>query len=344
VFGMVIVNYNIVMGAAGGGQHWLLDAAGLVEGRAAALFVVLAGVGVSLMTRTGRISGDMALRAKDRATLLKRALFLLVVGLTYTPIWPADILHFYGLYIALGVVLLYQPMKMLGLVSALLVMGFMVLVMAYDYDAGWDWNTLDYTDLWQPRGFFRHLFFNGFHPVVPWAAFLVSGMALGRLDLTARETRRKVLFWGLGVAAVAEFFSSRLVSSLGAMAHSPELAGLSDLVGTAPMPPGLFYMVAAGGIAFAATAACVSLGLRLDQSRWIQPLVATGQLALTLYVAHVVVGMGLLDTFGYLENRSAPEAMGAAAVFCLLGVAFAHAWRSKFDRGPLEWLMRRVTK
>ena len=36
-FGMVLVNFKIVMGASGAGPAWLVDAAGLLEGRAAAV-------------------------------------------------------------------------------------------------------------------------------------------------------------------------------------------------------------------------------------------------------------------------------------------------------------------
>ena len=44
-------------------------------------------------------------------------------------------------------------------------------------------------------------------------------------------------------------------------------------------------------------------------------MAATGQLALTLYVAHVVIGMGLLSTLGRIEDESLPFAVGSALVF-----------------------------
>ncbi len=36
-------------------------------------------------------------------------------------------------------------------------------------------------------------------------------------------------------------------------------------------------------------------------------------------------------------------ATGSAAVFCAAAVVFAHLWRRRFRRGPLEWVMRRIT-
>lgn len=58
VFGMVIVNFKIVMGAEKNGPEWLVDFVGLLDGRAAATFVVLAGAGLSLLCQKGRTLGD----------------------------------------------------------------------------------------------------------------------------------------------------------------------------------------------------------------------------------------------------------------------------------------------
>jgi len=57
------------------------------------------------------LSGDPKEIRPIRVTLLKRALFLLVVGIPYYSIWPADILRFYGVYMAIGVVFLAAPTR-----------------------------------------------------------------------------------------------------------------------------------------------------------------------------------------------------------------------------------------
>ena len=106
VFGMVTVNFNIVMGTDKVRHHWLRQVIGLFEGRAAVTFVVLAGIGLSLLTQRAQITNGAHGIRDSRKQLLKRAAFLFVVGLCYTPIWQADILHFYGIYIAAGTLLL----------------------------------------------------------------------------------------------------------------------------------------------------------------------------------------------------------------------------------------------
>ena len=53
VIGMVVVNFKIAMGAEQNDPAWLVGIVGLIDGRAAATFVVLAGVGLSLPHRWG---------------------------------------------------------------------------------------------------------------------------------------------------------------------------------------------------------------------------------------------------------------------------------------------------
>ena len=343
VFGMVLVNYKIAMGAQQNGPVWLVDLAGLIDGRAAALFVVLAGVGISLLSQAGRVGKDPERVSKDRRTLLRRALFLFVVGTLYTSIYSADILHFYGLYIAVAAFALTTSARRLWVSSVGLVILFVALCLLLDYEQGWNWKTLEYQGLWTPSGAFRHLFFNGFHPVVPWLGFLFAGMLIGRQDMGDSAVRRRVLVWGVGVALIAECASRILLRVLLRDAGAEEAETLVAVFGTGPMPPLPLYMLAAGGTASAIIAASVTLGQRCGSRPWLRPFVATGQLALTLYVAHVLVGMAILESMGRLENQTLPFALLAATVFCAASVAFSSVWRDRFKRGPLEAIMRALT-
>lgn len=343
VFGMVVVNFKVVMGADEAGPAWVAQLVGLLDGRAAATFVVLAGIGISLLSRAARESGARELLSLDRERLLRRALFLFVTGALYTCVWPADILHLYGLYIAAAALLLRASSAQLWGLSALLVVAFVFLLAEFDYEAGWDWESLEYEGLWTPAGALRHLFFNGFHPVVPWLAFLLVGMALGRLSLLRARTLRRVFAWGAGSALAAELLSRLLVGGLFAEASHVDREAIAAVLGTGPMPPAPLYMIAGAGTACAVIALCVVVGERFGRARWLRPLVHTGQLALTLYVAHVVLGMGLLEALGRLEDQSLGFALASALIFCGAAVLFSSLWRRRFARGPLEAVMRRLT-
>jgi len=234
---MVIVNFKIVMGAEQAGPHWLLELAGLFDGRAAALFVVLAGAGISLMTREGRVNGDRQLAKRNRMVLWKRALFLFVVGLLYTPLWPADILHFYGIYIAIGALLVTAQNRWLWSLVLFFTLVFVLLILTFDYEKGWNWETLSYSGLWTFAGMIRNLFFNGFHPVFPWVAFLLTGMWLGRQDMSSSMNRKKLFLYGLGVAVLAESISLLLVRHFSNIRSELDQETLIALFGTKPMPP-----------------------------------------------------------------------------------------------------------
>ncbi len=335
VVGMVIVNFKVVMGASENGPLWLVCLAGLFDGRAAATFVILAGVGISMLSRKGRISQNRERIRKDRNTLIKRAVFLFVVGLLYTPLWPADILHFYGVYIAIAALLLTASDRQLWVGAIGLSLAFLFLVSIFDYEKGWDFLTLTYVDFWTLAGMVRHIFFNGFHPVIPWLAFILIGMWLGRQDVTNFQVRRRILWWSILAAAVAEILSYILVKKF------PGEIGI--IFGTDPMPPMPFFVVAGAGTAIAIISLSLSLTFRYPNARVLPPLVATGQLALTLYVAHVVIGMGFLEMIGRLEDQTLQFATVSAVIFSALAIVFSYYWRKRFQRGPLEWVMRKVT-
>jgi uncharacterized membrane protein YeiB len=264
-----------------------------------------------------------------------------VFGLLYAPVWPADILHFYGVYIAIGAFLLAAPERWLWTLVFIFTAGFVVLLLVLNYEQGWNWETLTYTDFWTPVGMVRHLFFNSFHPVFPWTAFLLVGMWLGRQDISDPACQRRILGAGVGAVLLAEGASWLMNHTFPASTSGSETVGV--LFGTAPMPPMQLYLLSGGGTALVVITLSIVLTERLSGARWLEPFVATGQLALTHYVAHVVVGMGLLETFGLLENQSLTFAVAGAVVFCAGAVLFSFLWQKRFKRGPLEWMIRRVT-
>lgn len=342
VFGMVLVNFKIAMGAEEAGPDWLVGLLGLVDGKAAATFVVLAGAGMSLMSRRARESGDPVALSGVRRSLLRRALFLFVVGMAYTPLWNADILHFYGVYMALAVWMITWSGRGLLAVGLGANVVFFALLSTLDYEAGWNWTTLEYEGLFTPRGLVRHVFFNGFHPVFPWLSYLLLGLWLGRQDLLDPRVRNRLGGLGLGVAVGVSLLSAWLVDAVGTGIDGTAETTVA-LFGTAPMPPNVFAIAAGCGSAVFLVCAAVAIQLRIAGTALARALVRTGQLALTLYVAHVVLGMGALILLGRLEDQSLAFSLAASVGFMGIAVVFADRWRARFDRGPLEWVMRRVT-
>jgi uncharacterized membrane protein YeiB len=334
VIGMIIVNFKVVFGEQG--APWLKSVVGIFDGKAAATFVVLAGVGLALMTNSAVRSGDKEKLNRSRKRIGKRALFLFFVGLSYIFIWPADILHFYGVYMLIALLMINRSNTFILVSAGAIIFLFPVLLFLFDYEAGWNFETLDYLDFWKVEGFFRNLFFNGFHPVIPWSAFMLFGIWLGRQDLYDNQRMKKIC-----VTSLIIFLAIQLVSFL---LQSPD-EDLNMLFGTDPMPPLLLYMLNGMAIAAFILSGSILLARRFEKNPILQALNNTGQLALTFYVAHVVLGMGLVEVFGSQALGTYPLTFSLvyALIFSTLCIVFAMTLLKYRKSGPLEWLMRKVT-
>ncbi len=336
--GMVIVNFKIAMGAdadavigsgtgSGTGMAHALTAA--LEGRAAATFVVLAGIGLGLA----------GLKGLDQTVpvTIKRAVFLLVIGLLNMTIFDADILHYYAFYFLFGAALL--PLRTRTLIWGVLGLNllFVVGLMILDYDAGWDWDSYTYSGFWTVSGFVRNLFFNGWHPVVPWLGFLVFGIVLSRISLDARGTQLRLVAGGAVALALVEGISAVLTPLMARI--DPELVAL---VGTDPVPPVPFYFVAGCGAACIVVGLCLLMADRMRRIGLLAVFGPAGRQTLTLYIAHVLIGMGTLEALGMLGGQSVGQAVWASAVFCVCATVYAMIWARWFKRGPIEALMRKI--
>ncbi len=341
LFGMIVVHFSLVAAADRSGPAWLAGLLALLDGRATATFVILAGIGITLMSRRAAVSSDAVALSDVRKTLIRRGLFLLIVGFLNLAIWPGDILRVYGVSLLLVSPLLAAPGRWLLLLWAAFAVVFAVLVVVGDFEKNWDWQTLTYRDLWTATGIVRNLLYDGFRSVLPWTGFVLYGMWLGRLDLADRRVSRRVLATAVAVAVVAEFASRWLVSHfLAQPIEGLDAETVGALFGTESMPALPLFLLAAGGTATAVIALCVRVTERGAQI-W-QPLVATGQMALTWYFAHILFGLGSLVALDLVGTESLPMAAGYGLLFFAVAVVLSWGWKARFRHGPLEWLMRKV--
>jgi uncharacterized protein len=71
-------------------------------------------------------------------------------------------------------------------------------------------------------------------------------------------------------------------------------------------------------------------------------LCQTGKLSLTLYAAHVILGMGVLEFMGLLVKQTINFSLFSILIFCIFGIVFNVIWLKYFKTGPLEWHFRKV--
>lgn len=184
----------------------LTFAQSLAGGRASALFAVLAGVSIALVTgRAQPFQGK--LRARAAAGLAVRAVLVAAVGLVLAEVDSgiAVILTYYG-------VLFLLALPFLGLSARWLAVSALTWVVAAPVVSHWvrpllpergfaspSWGQL----VDDPLGLLSELTFTGYYPAVPWLAYVLAGMAIGRLDLTARRVSAALAAVGAALAVVA---------------------------------------------------------------------------------------------------------------------------------------------
>ena len=164
--GMVLVNFDIAMSyGVQSNEGFFKEFIGQLQGRASATFVVLAGIGLGL--------SSFKKESQTVNTIVKRSIFLLILGLLNMTIFEGDILHYYAFYFLFGIFLLPFSNRVLISVIGILNIGFFGMVLFIDYESGWNFEELTYSGFWTIDGFIRNLFFNGFHPVFPWLGFFL---------------------------------------------------------------------------------------------------------------------------------------------------------------------------
>jgi len=102
------------------------------------------------------------------------------------------------------------------------------------------------------------------------------------------------------------------------------------------------YIIAGLSEAIVMISLCLYLGDWLQKKDWLKYLVPAGRQTLTLYIAHILIGMMLLEVLGLVGDQSIGMALLAALLFSLVSIVYAFIWSKFFKRGPLESLMRLV--
>jgi uncharacterized protein len=339
ILGMMVVHLMLVMTDKVAGEVWSDVLMFLLDGRPAATFVILAGIGVTLMSR--KLKGWEG--STLRSVFVRRGALLLVLGFLNLVVWQGDILRVYGVSLLLVPFLLPRESKYLLGVAAAFVVVFGVLLLTLDYDKNWDWSTMTYHRLWTPAGLVRSLFFDGFRSVFPWTGLLIFGMWLGRLDWSSNGAALRAMAWGVGLFISTAVLSFCLIRYFDAhprpgLTHEITVA----LFGLVSMPPLPIFLLNAMGAALFVIGACVLVARRWQGSLVIRAFSATGRMALTWYVAHIVLGLGGVIALGWLGVSHA-RALWTGIGFFGGAVLFSFWWSRWFARGPLEALFRRVT-
>lgn len=299
------------------------------HGRASILFIVLAGIGVSLLTAD---RSPTRLRTTTRR-LWWRALVLLPIGLFLQalPINVAVILQYYAVYFLVAATLARTRDRTLLIVAAAgATLGPVVLVWLQQLTPTWFQPGVP---AWSDGlRIARDIALTGYYPVAVWTAPLAFGMWIGRRDLRSDQTAWRMLTSGALVTAAGTVLSDVAIAVLGEPVSEADWRQLAAIVPHNEMP---LWLVTSAGIAVAITGGCILLCRRLPRPSW--PLVAFGQLAFTVYVLHLLV---LAVWPQWLIRDDVGSAWRSVALFTVVAVTLATLYRLIAARGPFEMLLR----
>ncbi|MCU1518953.1 MAG: hypothetical protein JWQ75_3674 [Pseudarthrobacter sp.] len=335
------------------------------SGRAAALFAVLAGVGLALSTgKQSPVQGTQLAAARRGIAL--RAAVIAAVGLTLG-----------GLEVRVAIILVHYAvlflciLPFLGLKTKALcawAAGWILVspVLAYllrpwlmasnpplrlGHSPKWD-------DLATPSQLLGDLFFTGYYPVFQWMSYLLVGLLIGRLALTKVLVPWLLLAGGTVLAVATKSLGTAAMESWGGRAALQEvlnapnyplhnvlqvnLTGIPQegswwwLASAAPHSATTLDLAHTSAVAVAVVGAFLLLGRLAD---WLDldlllPLRGAGAMTLTLYTLHVWVMAGFY--LKPLPSGWTEDGMyfAHAATAIIVGMVFVLLkWR-----GPLEWL------
>ncbi|MGY1914926.1 heparan-alpha-glucosaminide N-acetyltransferase domain-containing protein [Blastococcus sp. SYSU DS0973] len=357
LFGMMAV-HNIVAVEDDGEASlaWTLAA-----GKSAALFALLAGVGVAFAT--GRRRRPTARTWPGyAAALLVRGLLIGAVGLLLGSVVPADfaavILPYYALLFLLAIPLLALSGR--ALVALAVAIAVVMPVLSHLLRAGTEVRrtvpNLTFGDLvGDPGQVLRELALTGVYPALPWMAYLCAGLAVGRALLSSRRTVALITLTGAGLVVAAQTISWFFLDVLGGRADLEAVASRSmtpdDLAvvmavgwtGTTPTDTGwwlattLPHSTTPLDLAFTIGLGLVVLGCAIlvgrATSALLRPLAAAGSMTLTLYSLHLLL----------LSWSGMPGGPEGLLIQTALVLAFALLWSRSHARGPLEEIVAQAT-
>lgn len=339
---MVIENYKNAMEAHGEGPRWLVWFFSRIEGRAAPAFVTIMGAGLALLAHKTLESGDSALRRNSTLLIIKRGVFLVVLGIFNYQVWPGDILHFYGFYMVLCALFLFRP-SWTSLAAAALVMIVAYFInQVFDNKIGWENGHIWYNGYLTPGGFVRNTFLNGYHPVFPWTAYALVGMWLARQPIFEKEGRRRYLLIFIPITLLFEF-AITFPGFLRFFRHPDTGVAFADgMLRLLTVKPNLLIMSARQLVAISAILVCLELSDRFRTSRIIEALATTGRMPLTHYLAHTSLVLGPMLALDVLQQDRMTSFLISCGFFAA-AVTFSVLYSRRYTLGPLEALMRRVT-
>lgn len=328
----------------------------IFAGHSAPLFGLLAGVSLALITGAADPHTGRRLR-RNRVSIASRAVLLLVLGLALNllPLSVLSILPFYAVYFLLGILFTGLGVRALFAWASMFAFGGPVVIYAvnrlriFESSASPDLLQL----FTEPVTTVLSLVVIGYYPAITGMAYIVLGIALGRLDLCALSVQVRMCLWGVLAAGAAAIISQLTMFQFGAYERillatpwtEEEIAELLEFGGAVPTDS-WWWLVADGphsntpfAVVGSAGLAVFSLGVFLLAARvaatQLAPLGAAGSMTFTFYSAHLIL-VSVVNVWEF------PGLWTLGQI--LFAIIFGWVWRAALGQGPMESLVSKISK
>ena len=311
---------------------------GILTTRFAATFVLVAGMGIALLVQNAIRSGDAALIRAAQMKLARRGLFLYAVGAAVQWIWPGTILFYYGAFFLIAAVICTWSNRSLIAVSvvSIAVSTGLTAWRGYRSFEGDFTRWLSPTPN-SPRNLLIRTFFDYTHPVFPWITFICAGIILGRNLERLSQLRTRIMLWSS--------FSLFVTFLIRTFVMPDSLSTQSDYVlqralSTNNHDHSVLHVTSTLAVALLVFCCISFITDSRVNSRAVTFLARTGQMTLSIYLAHVLVFNLVVNWLNWVRPTGLDTALVLSLAFYVVAVPASSLYFRRFGIGPCERVYR----
>ena len=311
---------------------------GILTTRFAATFVLVAGMSIALLVQSAMQSGNAELIRSAQMKLARRGLFLYALGAAVQWIWPGTILFYYGAFLLISAVVCTWSNRSLVAVAV----ASTAVSTGLSAWRGYQLFEGNFTQ-WlspapnSPRNLLIRTFFDYTHPVFPWIAFICAGIILGRNLERLAQLRTRIMLWS-GVVLFATFLIRTFVMPDSLSTQSDFV--LQRALSTNNHDHSVLHVTSTLAVALLAFC-CISF---VTDSRVTSRAVAffarTGQMTLSIYLAHVLVFNLVVNWLNWVRPTGLDTALVLSLAFYVVAVPASSQYFRRFGIGPCERVYR----
>ena len=311
---------------------------GILTTRFAATFVLVAGMSIALLVQSAMQSGNAELIRSAQMKLARRGLFLYALGAAVQWIWPGTILFYYGAFLLISAVMCTWSNRSLVAVAV----ASTAVSTGLSAWRGYQLFEGNFTQ-WlspapnSPRNLLIRTFFDYTHPVFPWIAFICAGIILGRNLERLSQLRTRIMLWSSFSLFVT--FLIRTFVMPDSLSSQSDYA-LQRALSTNNHEHSVLHVTSSLAVALLVFC-CISLVTdSRATSRAVTFLARTGQMTLSIYLAHVLVFNLVVNWLNWVRPTGLDTALVLSLAFYVVAVPASSLYFRRFGIGPCERVYR----